>query len=220
MRFGTITKTCRNWQIGKRVVVNCVAPDGDVYASRGIERRWVSAGDITIDPDPAPDPVSDITTFGLSCPACGAETRVIDSRSHKYGIRRRRECMANKAHRFSTHETMDKAPRYVPPPKTPPRHRRAPRPSGDGGFPMMSVSGHTVAIVFVERAREWAAYSADDGWVEVPASAAKKPFAIWRQETTEDDPVFDPRPVPSKKKWTGLGQNRADRITFDKKRRR
>ena len=41
----------------------------------------------------------------MDCPYCGSGTRVIDSRPISDGIRRRRECSAEK-HRFTTHERL------------------------------------------------------------------------------------------------------------------
>lgn len=41
----------------------------------------------------------------MKCPICNAETKVLQSRLHKHGMRRRRECIECLT-RFSTKETL------------------------------------------------------------------------------------------------------------------
>lgn len=46
----------------------------------------------------------------MTCPTCGCDTVVIDSRPIPHGIWRRRECLGKDRHRFSTDERHTKLP--------------------------------------------------------------------------------------------------------------
>lgn len=48
---------------------------------------------------------------GPHCPECGSSSRVIDARPVKdSSYRRRRECLLNPAHRFTTYERIERRP--------------------------------------------------------------------------------------------------------------
>lgn len=56
-----------------------------------------------------------VSRDGIWCPTCGTDSRVVDTRPHKKGRTRRREC--ENGHRFSTLETIIAAkPKTVKPP--------------------------------------------------------------------------------------------------------
>jgi transcriptional regulator NrdR family protein len=43
----------------------------------------------------------------FKCPECGSSAKVIDTRGYKTFVRRRKECLSRKKHRFTTYEMLN-----------------------------------------------------------------------------------------------------------------